>query len=113
MPIIQASGTQAASIGVEQTLADLTSPFAIYQLIVNVNAMQAGDVTDLRIYTKVLSGDMIGNCSALFQQISGAPTGYGDQVYLSLPVVSDQEIKFTLQQIAGSPRSYPWKAVSF
>jgi hypothetical protein len=54
MPIIQASGTQAASIGVEQTLADLTSPFAIYQLIVNVNAMQAGDVTDLRIYTKVL-----------------------------------------------------------
>jgi hypothetical protein len=113
MPTIQASGTQAASIGVEQTLADLATPFAVFQLIVNVNAMQAGDVTDLRIYTKVLASDTIGNCSALFQQISGAPTGYGDQVYLSLPVVSDQEIKFTLQQIAGSPRSYPWKVVSF
>jgi hypothetical protein len=111
MPIIQASGTLAASIGVEQTLADLTSPFAVYQMIVDVSNMQAGDVTNLRVYTKVLSGG--GLDSALYQQISGAPTGYGDQVYLSLPVVSDQEIKFTLQQIAGSPRSYPWKVVSF
>jgi hypothetical protein len=113
MPILQASGTQAASVGTEQTLADLSSPFAVFQLLVNVNAMQAGDVTELRIYTKVLSSDTISNCSALYQQISGAPTGNGDQVYLSLPVVSDQEIKFTLKQIAGSARSYPWKVVSF
>jgi hypothetical protein len=111
MPTIQASGTQAASIGVEQTLADLTSPFAVYQMIVDVSNMQAGDVTNLRVYTRVLSGG--GLDSALYQQISGAPTGYGDQVYLSLPVVSDQEIKFTLQQIAGTARSYPWKVVSF
>jgi hypothetical protein len=111
MPTLQASGTQAASIGVEQTLADLTSPFVVYQLIVDVSNMQAGDVTNLRVYTRVLVGG--GLDSALYQQISGAPTGYGDQVYLSLPVVSDQEIKFTLQQIAGSPRSYPWKVVSF
>jgi hypothetical protein len=111
MPIVQASGTQAASIGVEQTLADLTSPFAVYQVIVDVSNMQAGDVTNLRVYTKVLLGGRLD--SALYQQISGAPTGYGDNVYLSLPVVSDQEIKFTLQQIAGTPRSYPWKVVSF
>jgi hypothetical protein len=111
MPTVQASGTQAASIGVEQTLADLTSPFAVYQMIVDVSNMQAGDVTNLRVYTRVLGGGALD--SALYQQISGAPTGYGDQVYLSLPVVSDQEIKFTLQQIAGSPRSYPWKVVSF
>jgi hypothetical protein len=111
MPIIQASGTQAASVGVEQTLADLTSPFVVFQLLVDVSNMQAGDVTELRIYTKVLAGG--GLDSAIYQQLSGAPTGNGDQVMMSLPVVSDQEIKFTLKQIAGSARNYPWKVVSF
>jgi hypothetical protein len=113
MPRVESSGTQAATVGTEQTLADLTTPFAVFQLLVNVAAMQAGDVTELRTYTKVLPSDTLSACSALYQQISGAPTGNGDQVWVSLPIVSDQEIKFTLKQIAGTARSYPWKVVSF
>lgn len=113
MPTLQASGTQTAVIGTEHTLSDLTAPFVVFQVLVNRNAMLSGDVLELRIYTKVLSGDTIANCSAIYQQYSGAPSGNGDQVVISMPVVSDQEIKFTLKQTAGTGRAYPWKVVSF
>lgn len=113
MPTLQASGTQTAVIGTEHTLSDLTSPFAVFQVQVNRNAMQSGDILELRIYSKVLAGDNIANSSAIYQQYSGAPTGNGDQVAMSDPVVSDQEIKFTLKQTAGTGRAYPWKVVSF
>jgi|SRR5215469_11148889 len=113
MPVSQASGTQTAVIGTEHILADLTAPFAVFQMLVNVNAMLTGDTTELRIYTKVLSGDTITSSSTLYQQLIGAPTGNGDQVMISLPVVSDQEIRFTLRQTTGTGRAYPWKVVSF
>ena len=110
MPTLQASGTQTAVIGTEHTLSDLTAPFAVFQALVDVINMQAGDTTELRIYTKVLSTG--GLDSAIYQQLIGAPTGNGDQVQISVPVVSDKEIKFTLKQTAGVGRSYAWKVVS-
>lgn len=111
MPTIQASGTQTPTLNVEETLADLTSPAGVYQLYVDVNAMQAGDASALKIYTKVLSGGELG--SIAYQALSGAPTGQGDQIWVSAPFFSDQEIKCTLEQTAGTPRAYPWKLVTF
>jgi len=111
MPTVQASGTQTAVIGTEHVLSDLTSPFAVFQLLVDVINMATGDITELRIYTKVLSTG--GLDSAIYQQLANAPTGSGDQVLISMPVVSDKEIKFTLKQIAGTGRNYDWKVVSF
>lgn len=110
MPTVKASGTQTATIGTEHTLSDLTSPTAVFQLEVDVKNMTGTDTTELRVYTKVLSTSALD--SALYQQLVGAPSGLGDQVVFTIPVISDQEIKFTLKQTADTGRAYDWKVWS-
>lgn len=110
MPTLQGSGTLTAVIGTEHVLADLTSPFAVFQVIIDVANMQTGDAVELQVYTSILNGGALH--SAFFQPLNGPPTGKGDQIMPSMPIVSDQEIKFTLKQTAGTGRAYPWKVVS-
>ena len=113
MATIQASGTQTvATIGTEYVLADLTSPFAVFQVLVDISAMLSGDTVELRAYTKILSGGVLN--SALYQNFTGAPTGLGDQIAISMPIVSDIDIRFTLKQTGGATgHNFPWKVVSF
>lgn len=115
MPTTQASGSLTAT-GAEQILNGSsftfpTYPSAVWQAYVNVNQMVANDVLELRVYLKVISADVITSSSALYTIISNAPTGNGDQVFMSMPVISDIEVRFTLKQTAsgtGGFKTYSW-----
>lgn len=100
------SGTQTAVIGTEHTLATVTS---VKTLTLNVDTtnMVAGDLLELRIKYKSLTG--------------GASTLYKLQAYqhsqaspqkISDPIPSDIETVFTLKQTAGTGRAFPWKVLS-
>lgn len=108
MPTLEASGTQAATVTTEHTLATQTNN-KTFVLVVDCNAMVAGDVLELRIKTKVLTGGTLR--SAYLMTFYGAqPTD--DLVKFSVPIPSDIEAVFTLKQTFGTSRSYPWKVLS-
>jgi len=100
------SGTQSATISTEHTLVtDTTGKTCV--LGVDTGAMVNGDVTILRIYTKMLSGGTERLAyQATFQNVQGVPQKY------SVPVPAHYSFKATLQQTAGTGRSYPWEVMS-
>lgn len=106
MLAVIASGTQAATLDVEHSLATDTGG-RTYCLVVDTGEMVAGDVLILRLKTKVLSGGTKRLAySATFSDAQGEPQKY------SIPVPADVEIEATLEQTDGTGRSYPWKILS-
>ena len=53
---VKTSNSQTATITTEHDLATVTDP-GVYVLVVDIAAMVAGDVTELRIYGKARSSD--------------------------------------------------------
>lgn len=101
---LSASGTQTSSIGAEQTLATDTTN-ATYYYEVDLNAMAAGDIVELRIYVKTLSS---GTAHVAWKSTYG-PVPPALPIAASPSQPSDQSISVSLKQTAGSPRSFPWK----
>lgn len=98
------SGTTAAlSIGVETTLATDTSN-ATFVLEVETTNMALGDELEIRVYTITLNG------GTLTQAWKGAYQHVQINNHkISPPIASDQSIKCTLNQQAGTGRTYNWK----
>lgn len=97
------SGSQTATISTEHSLTQQTG-IGIYVLLVDTNAMAAGDTLTLRIKTKRSTGDTVRTAySYSFSDAQAEPNKY------SVPVPSDTEIICTLTQTAGIGRAYPWK----
>lgn len=103
MPSVKTSGTQAATLNTEHTLATVTDP-GTYQLLVDCAALTGSDVVELRIYTKVLAG----GTERLYHRATYGPTALAVPAVASIPIVSPREIRATLKQIAGTGRSFPW-----
>lgn len=100
-----ASGTQAATIGVEHTL-DTETTISTYVLVVDCNAMVAGDTLELRAKVKTLGGST--ERLAYIETLNGAQTA---PVFLSVPIPTVHSVKFTLEQTTGTGRSYDWSVV--
>lgn len=101
MPTPKSTGTLAASGG-EDTLDTVTDP-GNYVLKVDSNAMAAGDTIVLRMKTRVLSGGT--------DRIELEDTFSGSQnppILTSIPVESPHQLIATLEQVAGTLRSFPW-----
>ena len=113
MAITDVHGTKTAD-GTEQTLAD-TSAAGTYILSVDVTAMQAGDILELRIYVKVLTGDTAGTLCPYYTSIPGAQAADGGEVWISPPVTTaladSGAVRATLKQTAGTNRNYNWNLV--
>jgi hypothetical protein len=106
MPTEIASGTQSATISTEHTLATDTTN-KTYVLAVDTNAMVNGDVLELRLYTKVLSGSTERLAyTATYAHAQTIPNIY------SVPVPANRSLKATLKQTAGTGRSYDWVLLS-
>lgn len=105
MATLVASGTQVGAVA-EQTLAS-SAQFGTFICFLDISNMQVGDNAIIRVYTKVLSTGTLW--SVIYQAFSNAPTGNGDQIAITLPVTSDQQISFTLQQPVGTGRNFDWK----
>lgn len=98
------SGTTAAlTIGTETTLATDTNN-GTFVLEVDTTNLANGDLLEIRIYTITLSGGTLTQAwKGTYQhaQINNHK--------ISPPVASDQSIKCTLNQTAGTGRTFAWK----
>lgn len=101
-----ASGTQAATIGVEHTL-DTETTLSTYVLIVDCNAMASGDTVELRAKVKTLGGstERLAYIETL-NDVQSSP------VFLSVPIPTAHSVKFTLKQTAGTGRSFDWSVIA-
>jgi hypothetical protein len=102
MPTVNSSGTQTAVITTEHALADLTSN-KYFSADINLTLMVAGDITEVRMYKKVLPG------GALVLYWMDTFTDVQDNKLLHIPnQPSAYEWKLTLKQTAGTGRDYEW-----
>jgi hypothetical protein len=96
------TGTQTATLDTEHTL-DTETAAGVYVLVVDMNALAAGDVVILRIKTKYASGGTSRLAySATYANAQSEPNKY------SIPVPVDAEIICTLEQTDGTGRDFPW-----
>lgn len=93
--------------GTEQTIDTITTAGS-FAIEVDTNAMASGDKMVLRVKTKVRSvgTTRLVYTSELYANVQVEP------VKVSPPVPSTNEIVFTLEQTAGTNRTYPWEIVS-
>ncbi len=97
-----ASGTQSATLDTEHTLSTDTANH-VYVLAVDAASLAMGDILELKLYTKVLSGGTERLAyHAVFRNTQSDPAKY------SPPVPANISLKATLTQTAGTGRSFPW-----
>ena len=97
------SGTQAATISTEHDLATIADA-GTYVLVVDLSNLANGDVVTLRAKTK-LAGAGDTEKQAFSATFANAQT---DVQQYSIPVQSPHSLTFTLEQRAGTGRSFPW-----
>ena len=98
----KASGSQAATLDTEHTLATITDA-GVYQLWVDAAELSEGEALTLRVYAKVLSG----GTERLADELS-VRNGLGVPILYSVPYVAVHHIRFTLQQSGGVGRTFDW-----
>jgi len=100
-PTVVASGTVTAN-GTEQTL-HTTATGAHYSATVDLTNMATSDVTEIRIYKKVLTGSTLRQVDIYtFTDAQTNPNFY-------IPFVSCPfGYKLTLKQTSGSGKNYEW-----
>lgn len=108
MPTAIGSGTQTAVIGTEHTLATDTTN-KTFVLVVDANAMAAGDRLELRLYSIVLTAGT--ERVAYFASFAGVQD-VEDKIKYSVPIPADISCKATLKQTDGTGRAFPWKLLS-
>lgn len=94
----------------------LSSPNAagVFSLHADLNDMAAGDVIEVRVYQKVLTGGTAR--VALYTRREGVQPSE-DKILISVPISNDlaesNALRFSITQIAGSAGiSIPWKVIS-
>lgn len=95
-------GSQLAVVGTEHPLATQTA-LGIYVLCVDTANMLAGDVVVIRVKTKYATGGSSRTAYTFtYGDVQTEPNKY------TIPVPVDTEIAVTLQQTAGTGRTFPW-----
>lgn len=102
MPLSSVANGTITANGSEQTLASPSGP-ATYILVVDMTNLVNGDVTVLRCKSKAKSGG-----SAIAFAMGSYSNAQSDPLKMSIPVPSVDGGTFTLQQVAGTNRSYDW-----
>lgn len=97
-----ANGTQAATISTEHTLST-QAVAGTYVLMVDTTNMVNGDVLELRVKAKTLTGG-----SALQVVMGTYSNVQADPVKVSIPVPSVYSLTATLKQTAGTGRNFDW-----
>lgn len=107
MPTLVDSGTKTTAAS-EDTLGSAITTAGVYQFYIDCNAMQNGDEIRIRVYTTVLSA----GTSRIFQEAHYIHAQSTEPIKASIPVASDIEFHVTIERIAGTDRSYPWKILA-
>lgn len=108
-----ASGTQSASVGTEHFL---TSPnvAGTFTLHVDTVNMVAGDILELRIYQMVLTG---GTQRVAYVARFENAQATDDLIKISVPISNEltdtNALRFSLTQVKGTSRNFPWKVLKY
>lgn len=102
---LEDSGTKT-SAATEDTLSTKTTN-KTFLFEIDCNAMVLGDIIRIKIYTTVLDA----GTSRIFQDIILAHP-QAEVIKQSQACASDIEYHVTIQRLAGTDRSYPWKVLS-
>lgn len=109
----QGSGTQTAVIGTEHTLLDVAVA-GTYTLHVDGVNLAAGDSVEIRIYQMVLTG---GTRRVVYYHRYDGVQPADEMIKISVPISNELTdagaLRFTLKQIAGTGRAYPWKVLKY
>jgi hypothetical protein len=99
------SGSQTATINTEHTLNSPTpnTTDGVFQVFIDVSAMVAGDVLELRIKEKCRAADTIRQ--ALMSTLAGVQS---DPLWVSPSLILMHGWDVTLRQTAGTGRAFPW-----
>src|SRR5688572_17048883 len=108
-PTLKTSGTQVSVIGTEHTLLSTTDA-GVWVLVVDMGSATDGDMVELRIKTKCLSGGTLQGTYA--ETFTGFPVDNRNHISVPIPMDSGIECAFTLKQVTGSVRSFPWKVLA-
>ena len=102
-----ASGTQTATINTEHTLNGTTpeTTDGIYQFFVDLDAMVLGDILELRIKEKAISG---GTQRTGLTAILAHDPSTDSNLWVSPSLILLHGWDFTLKQTAGTGRAFPW-----
>lgn len=103
MTSVNTSGSQTATISTEHTLATLATA-GTFLLVVDISALVAADVVELRIYGKARSSDT----ERLVHRGTYGPIAPATPLVMSVPIMSPHHFKATLKQTAGTGRAFPW-----
>ena len=98
---VDSSGTQTATIGTEHIL-DSPTTSATYVFSVDTVNMAIGDLLELRVYDKVDGTNYRQVFKGTYQHVQ---INVGK---VSPPIAVTTQAKFTLKQVAGTGRSFPW-----
>ena len=95
------SGTQAATVTTEHTLAEPTTN-ATYVCEADLVNLVNGDTVELRVYSKLDATNYRLAWKATYQHAQAVLAA------ISPPISSLTQLKFTLKQTAGTGRNFPW-----
>lgn len=109
---VNASGTQTATVTTEHTLVTISTAVRVLYTV-DVSAMAAADVLELRVKKPVLSGGTAR--TAVYVMYTDA-SYVDDALKICIPIVIDSvagNASFTLKQTVGTGRAFPWSVVEF
>ena len=106
------SGTLAAD-GSEQVVWQQDTPGAVYEpraILINVDAMQAGDTIEIQVYYRLLVAGVYGRLD--YQTLTGADGGLTNgRVLVEIGLIPNRYgARVTITQTAGVNRDFPWAA---
>ncbi len=102
--ILSDSGTTTPTVGGGESILATDTNNGTFVLEVETTNMVLGDSLEIRVYTITLAA------GALTQAWKGAyANAQINNHKISPPIASDQSIKCTINQTAGTARSFPWK----
>lgn len=104
----ESQGTQTAVIGTEHSLATPSSA-GVRVLLVDLSNMAAGDAVILRVKVAALTS---GTQRVVYTGSRAGAQPADDIMLMSVPVASEQGATFTLQQVRGTGRNFPWKVMT-
>lgn len=105
---VVASGTQAATIGTEHTLYDETgNEGGAYDAFIDGANMASGDIVEVRVYAKLLSGGTLHRVyyAKYTNSQDDEPRRKSPIIYIPAITVA-KEWKLTLKQTAGTGRNF-------
>lgn len=109
--VVEGSGTQALTVGGAEHVVDTAITEGVYVFTVDLAAMLAGDVVELRVKKPVLAA---GTARVYLYAMFAGVQPTDDVLKTSLPVVVDAaagSATFTIRQLLGTSRSVPWSVL--